>query len=691
MRHDEIHGLGKFVRQVLANTVRNGNTVEVITDKAQLLPLICPSDTGVFDIGFDDANGKPFQEGWVTKCANTYLVNLYGGRFLVRPKGPKAIVVADELPSCVPFITDQFPGRDPRSISERCAAWLASQDLLVAGYGFGPAGPDVTNITDPRLAIPGLPDLDESWSLMEMLLVVPKKLAWMVGFAALLERLLSEEHMRTRFQPYSAILSAVGLRNSHFEGSHTTVYFRSETPGEGIAMPLSSYPGDGEKKTMFRKQNEKALSEGWFPSHAAVPVIECPHTKRLKVGRYDRRSGSGKTESWLPVLRSCAALTQDGRIALAKPSEGPMDVVNDDDISIRLAQYCVKRSGVDDISCSPPELQVVPGYEVVINGEIRVFNRTNEGLDNPHRLPMERQILAAGRPDDLELMALNLRGAAGTKLQLNDAFYDDDEGVNRCENPRIVHAVPGAIRHALVIDHVVYGMGTSRSTPRHFDIVKPIVSKQSLAQFVLRWMPGICREKSVSVFNDGAAQAPVNPMIFDPFGSNGSFITQPWHRVANVAFQRMLQAYKTDYYTTAIKWIGCRYVGFHGEAVFQECLAREASGDASWSWVPARNPLDGLVPSKMRIEDNVIPDLLIFPEHRENVGVAAYDAGAAKERGMVAEFIDVLRKSAEALSEQLDPGLEEIFALFAAEGTHEDYEALSRKLTAPIEAAATTV
>ena len=117
--------------------------------------------------------------------------------------------------------------------------------------------------------------------------------------------------------------------------------------------------------------------------------------------------------------------------------------------------------------------------------------------------------------------------------------------------------------------------------------------------------------------------------------------------------------------------IGAYHVGFMGEWLSREYLARHLGTVRAKHLVPARCALFGYALDEMKLDGQFVRQTFLRPETQSKLGTEGYDAGAK----ILADFIK--EQVAQFVCDDLDPLGKEIIDCCLHDGTLDDYLALT--------------
>lgn len=150
-----------------------------------------------------------------------------------------------------------------------------------------------------------------------------------------------------------------------------------------------------------------------------------------------------------------------------------------------------------------------------------------------------------------------------------------------------------------------------------------------------------------------------------PF-STGKKVTQ-----ANLLLHQMLDTPNTLNILIPNQYIGAYHVGFMGEWLTREYLARKGGTVKLKHLVPSRCPLFGYSLDEMKIDGQYVRQTFLRPELQSKLGFEGYDAGSK----ILTDFFK--KQIREFMTEELDPIGRHIIELCLNDATLEDYLAVT--------------
>ena len=173
------------------------------------------------------------------------------------------------------------------------------------------------------------------------------------------------------------------------------------------------------------------------------------------------------------------------------------------------------------------------------------------------------------------------------------------------------------------------------------------------------------KNPSIADSNAGSGLKSEGVGSYWPF-STGMKVTQ-----ANLLLRQMLDAPNTLNILIPNQHIGAYNIGFMGEWITREYLARRSGSVRLKHLVPARCPIFGYSLDEMKIDGQYVRQTFLRPELQSKLGFEGYDAGAK----ILTDFMKEQIK--EFLTDELDPMGRKIIETCLNDGTLEDYLAIT--------------
>lgn len=577
--------LAPEVRAALAASPR----LVIPTTRAELYQLSLGPDGGPeFEVRFD-ADGASVLEATVTRCKNGLAVN-YPEDYM-RRRDPDCMRIADDLPTDKPRYADVY-GEPFAPTRTSTLEWLGTQELVVVPFKAG--GP-----------VYGYPSLA----------IVPVQAAFFALTLVDLQGWVTFDELGA-YTPRSILYVAPPFRQTRFAGRQVVVHNRTKTLHEVFAYNL--YPGPSAKKGVFSVLLDIGQQEGWLTAHASSVKVTTPYENDTVI-MHEGASGGGKSEMCQEIRRE-----DDGRILVG------VNVVRDEPYHITLGEVCSLAPVTDDMTLCHPSVQRNRGRLVVTDAEdgwfVRVDGLTEYGADPA----FERAVINPPDP----LLFLSLAGHADSTCLPWDHTLDSNG--KPCPNPRVV--IPRRfIRHVVSepreVDVRTFGVRMplcTKDNPTYgimgmFHVIPP-----SLAWLWRLIAPRGDKNPSIGESKSDKAKIAKGGLVSEGVGSFWPFSTGTKVGGANLALDQIVAHNRTRYVLVPNQHIGAYKVGFAAEWLTREYLARRGGGRIYRDQlVPARCALFGYRPTEIKLDGQQIRPTLLQPEYQSQVGVDAYDAGAA--------------------------------------------------------------
>ncbi|MBN2217260.1 MAG: DUF4914 family protein, partial [Pirellulales bacterium] len=449
------------------------------------------------------------------------------------------------------------------------------------------------------------------------------------------------------FKPSTIILVAPPFRHTHFDGRQIVVHNRNDIH-EIFAYNL--YPGPSAKKGIYGALIQQGADEGWITAHCSAVQVITPYDNLVTI-MHEGASGGGKSE----MLQQPHRLA-DGRILLGR------NLVTQEQRYLEIPRTCDLYPVCDDMGLCHPDYQEGNEKLWLMDAEngwfLRVDHIGHYGTDHD----LERLTVAPSKP----LLFLNIDVVAGGTALIWE-HVEDAPGV-ACPNPRVIvprQIVPGVINEKVSVDIRSFGVRTPPCTadaPSY-----GILGLFHLLPPALAWLWRLVAPRGYA--NPSIVGG--NAMGSEGVGSYWPFATGRRVDQANLLLRQFQAARRTIYILTPNQHVGAWQTGFMPEWLARDYLARRGHAKFKPDQIESsRCPLLGYSLRSMRIEGTLIPRWFLQVETQPEVGVEAYDRGAA----ILTEFFhEQLRKF---LQPDLDPLGRQIIHCCLAGGTAADYDEL---------------
>jgi len=605
--------------------------IVVPESRADLYELaLGPAGGPVFTVEYD-VDGTRVPEARVVRCRNGVAVN-YPEDYM-RRRDPDCMRIADDLPTDKPRYTDVY-GEPFAPVKQKTLDWLATQELVVIPFKAG--GPTY-----------GYPSLA----------IVPLNSAFFALILADLQGFMTFEEIGP-FTPRSIVYCAPPFRHTQFKGRQVVVHDRSATLHEVFAYNL--YPGPSAKKGVFSVLLDIGEQEGWITAHASSVRVTTPYENETVI-MHEGASGGGKSEMCQEIRRE-----EDGRILIGT------NVITGEPYHITLGETSALAPVTDDMTLCCTAIQTGSHKLSVADAEAGWFVRV-DGMKNYGDDPaFERAVIHPEEP----LVFLSIDGVPDSTVLPWEHTLDSSG--KRCPNPRVV--IPRRfIRHVVSepkeVDVRTFGVRMPASTREHPNY--GIMGMMHIIPPSLAWVWRLIAprgDKNPSIGESKAEKKTLKHggMVAEGVGSYWPFSTGTKVAAANLLLAQIVENDHTRYVLTPNQHIGAYKVGFSGEWLTREYLARRGGGRISKEQLtPARCSLFGYRPREMKIDGQQIRPTLLQPEFQSQVGVEAYDAGAAILTGFFKSEL------AQFLTADLAPLGHQIIQAVLDDAHVEDYEALT--------------
>lgn len=574
-----------------------------------------------FTVGYDIAGRGFVREAEVLRCRNGVAVNYFED--YMRRRDADSMRIGDDRPSDKPRFSDSF-GRPFAGVRRETLDWLRGQPLIVlpfyaGGRQFG----------------------------YEALCVCPLNAAFFALAITLMQGFVSAREIYDGFTPRGIIYVAPPFRHTHFGGKQIVVHCRGDRLHEIFSYNL--YPGPSAKKGIFSMLLDIGEGEGWITNHASAALVESPYENRV-VFMHEGASGGGKSEM-LEDIHRCA----DGRILLYR------HCATGEERHIKLLEQSRIFPIGDDMLLAKREFDRGTGRLVIADGEAGWFLRVDGETGYGSNAEYER--VSIHPPEPLEFF--NLSAVPRASVLIWEPVADADGAP--CPNPRVI--IPRGALGSLPPD------APQEVNVRSFGVRMPpssaarpdygVMGMVQLVPVSLAWLwrlvsPRGYKNPSVGGGAAGALQG-------EGVGSYWPFAAGRRVAQANLLLRQLLDTPATLNLLIPNQHIGAYQVGFAGQWIVREYLARRGGRLSESKLVPARAALFGYSLDELKIEGQYIPRRLLRPELQTELSTAGYDAGVR----ILSDFFR--RELAAYLCDDLDALGREIIETFLSGGGLEDY------------------
>lgn len=564
-----------------------------------------PTHTSIFDVAYQIEGKGRVTEAEVVRCKNGPVVNFMED--YMRRRDPDCMRIGDDLPTDKPRFKDVY-GYDFKALRKETMEWLSTQQLIMLPFRAG-----------------------GKYYGYDSLMICPVNAAFFALSLANMQGFVSIFDVEPGFTPRAIIYVAPPFRHTHFNGKQVVVHQRSETLHEVFAYNL--YPGPSAKKGVFSMLLDIGEHEGWITNHASAAMLETPYENEV-VFMHEGASGGGKSEMLEEIHHE-----DDGRILLGTHT------VTNENYYLSIGETCKIHPIADDMVLAHKDMQNNSGHLVIADAESGWFLRM-DGDNYYGNSPMYERISIHPK-EPLEFF--NMDGTPGATCLIWEHVLESTG--KPCTNPRVI--IPRKM-----IDNIVPGNKPQEVNVRSFGVRMPPSTKAApnygvmgMVQVVpvsLAWLwrlvsPRGFKNPSIADSNAGSGLKSEGVGSYWPF-STGLKVTQ-----ANLLLKQMIETPNTLNILLPNQHIGAYKVGFMGEWITREYLARRNGTLRLKHLVPARCPLFGYSLEEMKIDGQYVRQTFLRPELQSKLGFEGYDAGAK----ILTDFIKEEVK--QFLTDELDP------------------------------------
>ena len=587
-------------------------------------------DHGMHEVIFHAPGVGRIVEAVITKARNGVAVNYPDPA--MRRRDPDAMVIGDNLPTDKPTYEQRF-GESFQKTRQQTLDWLKTQELVVVPFY---AGTDSLGYGS--------------------LFIAPLQASFFAAALADLQGMIPRSRVPANFCITGGVLfAAPPFRHTHFGGRQVVVHERLGTHQQVYAYNL--YPGPSAKKGVYSMLLDKGEREGWTTNHCAAVAVVTPYENRL-VLMHEGASGGGKSEMTEQMHRM-----EDGRLLLGR------NVVTLEERTLNLPEACHLRPIADDMACAHPQYQKTSGGT---SGRLTIADAENAWfvrVDHIHGYGtapnLERLCIEPPEP----LIFLNHYIVPGGTC-LTWEHVEDAPG-KLCPNPRVIlprRMIEDILTGTRAVDVRSFGV---RCPPTHRDSqLYGILGMLHVLSPALAWLWRLVAPRghaNPSIHN----RKTKGEMESEGVGSYWAFATGRRVDQANLLLRQIVETPETRYVLLPNQHIGAWKVGFMGEWLAREYLARRGSARFARDQVSeALCPLLGYIPNQLRIEGTMLPRVFLQVEEQLQGGMDVYEEGARQWREFFA------RELKRFLVPELDPLGKRIIEA-CLDGAHqEDYRRL---------------
>jgi hypothetical protein len=602
------------------------DSVEVVIPetRAELFDItFFNSDANLVEVAYDVPGKGRVVEVTVARCKNGAAVN-YVEPYM-RRRDPEAMLIADESPTDKKRYRDRFDS-DFDPVRKETFEWFKKQErLIVLPFMSG----------DKKRGYPTL-------------LVAPDNAGFFVAGLADLQGFIPLSEVPHGFTPEAVIYLAPPFRHTHFEGRQVVIHNRLPKMHELFSYNL--YPGPSAKKGVYGILLTRGAEEGWVTLHSSAVRLITPYDNEFTI-MHEGASGGGKSEMTQPLHRE-----PDGRILFAE------NMVTKEEFHIELLDTCELHPVTDDMALAPPYLQAGSRKLCIEDAEEGWFLRVDHLQEYGTEPFLEGLCINPPEP----LIFLNIEGHPGSTCLLWE--HIEDEPGKRCPNPRVIMPrkfIRDTVQEPVEVDVRSFGVRTppcTREKPNY-----GIVGMMHVLPPALAWLWRLVAPRGHSNPSIVTAEG----LSSEGVGSYWPFATDTKVRHANLLLRLIQNTPGTKYVLIPNQHIGAYKVGFQGEWISREYLARRGSAKfRPGQLLESRCPLLGYALPSLKVNGQSVPKGLLCVHEQLEVGVEGYDEGAK----ILEEFFH--KEIRKFYTYDLDPLGKSIIDLCLNGGNVNDYESL---------------
>lgn len=592
--------------------------------KDQLLEMsFGPTHSSRYDVTYPLPGKGICKEAEVVRCKNGPVVNFMED--YMRRRDPDCMRIGDELPTDKPRFKDVY-GYEFSKLRAETMNWLSEQQLIILPFHAG-----------------------GRYYGYDSLMVCPMNAAFFALSLANMQGFVSIFDVKEGYTPRAIIYVAPPFRHTHFEGKQVVVHSRSENLHEVFSYNL--YPGPSAKKGVFSMLLDIGENEGWITNHASAAMLESPYENEV-VFMHEGASGGGKSEMLEEIHKE-----EDGKILLGTHT------VSGEKYYLSLGETCKIHPIADDMILAHKDMQNDSGHLIIADAEDGWFLRMDGDICYGNNPTYERISIHPKEP----LEFFNMDGTPGATCLIWEHVMESTG--KPCTNPRAIiprdmieNIIPG--NQPQEVDVRSFGVRMPPST-----IMAPNYGVMGMVQFVpvsIAWLwrlisPRGFKNPSIADTNAGSGLKSEGVGSYWPFAT-GKKVTQ-----ANMLLHQMLGAPKTLNILIPNQYIGAYHVGFMGEWLTREYLARRGGTVRRKHLVESRCPLFGYSLDEMKIDGQYVRQTFLRPELQSKLGFEGYDAGSKILTNFFKEQLE------QYLTDELDPMGRQIIELCLADAPLEEY------------------
>ncbi len=596
--------------------------------KDQLLELCYgPTHSSRYDVTYTIPGKGVFKEAEVVRCKNGPAVNFMED--YMRRRDPDCMRIGDDLPTDKPRFKDVY-GYEFSQLRAETMEWFKGQGIILLPFRAG-----------------------GKYFGYDSLMICPSNAAFFALSLANMQGFVSIHDVQPGYTPRAIIYVAPPFRLTHFEGKQVVVHQRSENLHEVFAFNL--YPGPSAKKGVFSMLLDIGEHEGWVTNHASAALLETPYENEV-VFMHEGASGGGKSEMLEDIHKD-----ENGQILVGT------HLVSGENYYMTIGETCKIYPIADDMVLSHKDFQNDSGHLMIADAEDGWFLRM-DGDNYYGNSPMYERV-SIHPPEPLEFF--NMDGTPGATCLIWEHTLESTG--KPCTNPRVI--MPRRI-----IENIVPGDEPQEVNVRSFGVRMPPSTVEhpnygvmGMVQFVPASIAWVWRLVSPRGFKNPsiADTAAGSGLKAEGVGSYWPFCTGLKVTQANLLLRQMLDTQNSLNILIPNQHIGAYQIGFMGEWLVREYLARRNGIVRMKHLVPARCPLFGYSLEEMKIDGQYVRRTFLRPEFQSKLGFEGYDAGAKILTDFIKEQVQ------QFMTDDLDPVGKQILELVLRDAPLEDYLAIT--------------
>ena len=586
-----------------------------------------PTHSSRYDVTYSIPGKGLVKEAEVIRCKNGPVVNFMED--YMRRRDPDCMRIGDDLPSDKPYFKDVY-GYEFSQLRKETMDWFSAQQVILLPFRAG----------------------GKHYGY-DSLMVCPMNAAFFALSLANMQGFVSIFDIHTGYKPRAIIYVAPPFRSTHFDGKQVVVHQRSDNMHEVFSYNL--YPGPSAKKGVFSMLLDIGEREGWVTNHASAAMLESPYENEV-VFMHEGASGGGKSEMLEEVHKE-----EDGKVLLG------VHTVSGEKYYLNLRETCKIYPIADDMILSHRDFQNDSGHLIIADAEDGWFLRMDG--DNYYGNSPTYERISIHPKEPLEFF--NMDGTPGATCLIWEHVLESTG--KPCSNPRVI--IPRDM-----IENIIPGNRPQEVNVRSFGVRMPPSTEQNpnygvmgMVQFVPASLAWLWRLVSPRGFKNPsiADSAAGSGLKSEGVGSYWPFATGMKVTQANLLLEQFMNTPNTLNILIPNQHIGAYQVGFMGEWLTREYLARRDGSVRRKHLIPARCPLFGYSLDEMKIDSQYVRQTFLRPELQSKLGYEGYDAGAK----ILTDFFK--EQVSQFLTDDLDPVGRKIIELCLNDATIEDYVELT--------------